>query len=74
MEVSESWNVKPVITMPKINGADDGIPENYVLQVRHYMAVMNIKKAYIACLYGNNENEFVYRFLERDEIGRTGTD
>lgn len=48
--------------------ADDGIPENYVLQVRHYMAVMNIKKAYIACLYGNNENEFVYRFLERDEM------
>ena len=42
--------------------------ENYVLQVRHYMAVMNIKKAYIACLYGNNENEFVYRFLERDEM------
>lgn len=48
--------------------ADDGIPENYVLQVRHYMAVMNIKKAYIACLYGNNENEFVYRSLERDEM------
>lgn len=48
--------------------ADDGIPENYVLQVRHYMAVMNIKKAYIACLYGNNENEFVYRILERDEM------
>ena len=36
--------------------ADDGIPENYVLQVRHYLAVMNMNKAYIACLYGNNEN------------------
>mgnify|MGYP000760272302 FL=1 len=33
--------------------ADDGIPENYVLQVRHYLAVMNMNKAYIACLYGN---------------------
>lgn len=32
--------------------ADDGIPENYVLQVRHYLAVMNMNKAYIACLYG----------------------
>lgn len=47
---------------------DDGIPENYVYQVRHYMAVMNISKAYIACLYGNNENEFVIRSLERDLI------
>lgn len=27
---------------------------------------MNMNKAYIACLYGNNENEFVYRCLERD--------
>ena len=47
---------------------DDGIPENYVYQVRHYMAVMNISKAYIACLYGNNENEFVICSLERDLI------
>lgn len=46
--------------------ADDGIPDNYVFQVRHYLAVMNMNKAYIACLYGNNENEFVYRCLERD--------
>ena len=30
------------------------------------MAVVNINKAFIACLYGNNENEFVYRTLERD--------
>lgn len=48
--------------------AYDGIPENYVLQVRHYLAVMNMNKAYIACLYGNNENEFVYRCLERDRM------
>ncbi|CUX24336.1 YqaJ viral recombinase family nuclease [Clostridium sp. C105KSO13] len=46
--------------------ADDAIPANYVYQVRHYMAVTNISKAYIACLYGNNENEFVIRSLERD--------
>lgn len=46
---------------------DDGaVPFNYELQVRHYMAVMNIDTAYIACLYGNNENEFVYRKIERD--------
>ncbi len=48
--------------------ADDAIPINYQYQVRHYLAVMNMQKAYIACLYGNNENEFVYRLIERDMI------
>ena len=46
---------------------DDGkIPEHYVYQVRHYMSVVNISHAFIACLWGNNENDFVYRPLERD--------
>ena len=45
---------------------DGGIPDNYILQVRHYLSVMNMNKAYIACLYGNNENEFVIRPIERD--------
>lgn len=48
--------------------ADEGIPAHYVLQVRHYLSVMNMQKAFIACLYGNNENEFVYRTIERDLI------
>lgn len=30
------------------------------------MAVMNINKMYFACLYGNNENEFFIRCMERD--------
>ena len=30
--------------------------------------MMNMQKAFIACLYGNNENEFVYRTIERDLI------
>ena len=30
------------------------------------MAVMNINKMYFACLYGNNENEFFIRYMERD--------
>ena len=66
--VSREFSLSTITYNAKDKWADDGIPENYVLQVRHYMAVMNIKKAYIACLYGNNENEFVYRFLERDEM------
>lgn len=46
--------------------ADGAIPENYVYQVHHYLSVVNLKKAYIACLYGNNEDEFVIRSIERD--------
>ena len=30
------------------------------------MSVVNISHAFIACLWGNNENDFVYRPLERD--------
>ena len=45
---------------------NDAVPFNYELQVRHYMAIMNIGKAFVACLYGNNENEFVYRTIDRD--------
>lgn len=30
------------------------------------MSVMNINKMYFACLYGNNENEFFIRYMERD--------
>ena len=45
---------------------NDAVPYNYELQVRHYMAIMNLNKAFVACLYGNNENEFVYRTVERD--------
>lgn len=46
--------------------ANNTVPVNYELQCRHYMSVMNINTAYIACLYGNNENEFVYRKIDRD--------
>ena len=34
--------------------------------MRHYLAVMNLDFAYIACLWGNNENDFTYRYIERD--------
>lgn len=46
--------------------ANDATPVNYEYQGRHYMAVMNINKMYFACLYGNNENEFFIRYMERD--------
>ena len=46
--------------------ANDAVPRHYELQVRHYMSVMNIDVAYIACLFSNNENDFVWRKIERD--------
>jgi len=46
--------------------ANDTVPINYEYQGRHYMSVMNINKMYFACLYGNNENEFIIRYMERD--------
>lgn len=46
--------------------ANDSTPVNYEYQGRHYMSVMNINKMYFACLYGNNENEFFIRYMERD--------
>ncbi|MCH5191883.1 MAG: YqaJ viral recombinase family protein [Oscillospiraceae bacterium] len=45
----------------------DGIPYYYELQVRFYMAVLNINHAAIACSWGfNPENDFKYYFIERD--------
>ncbi len=45
---------------------DEKYPYQYELQIRHYMAVMNLDFAYIACLWGNNENDFAYRYVKRD--------
>ena len=46
--------------------ANGAVPRHYELQVKHYMSVMNIDVAYIACLFSNNENDFVWRKIERD--------
>lgn len=46
--------------------ANDAVPRHYEMQVRHYMSVMNIDVAYIACLFSNNEKDFVWRKIERD--------
>lgn len=41
------------------------VPEEYLLQIQHYMAVTGMKKAYIAALIGGNH--FCYHMVERDE-------
>jgi predicted phage-related endonuclease len=45
---------------------NEAVPINYELQVRHYMAVLNLNTGFIACLFGNNDSEFVYRRIDRD--------
>lgn len=49
----------------KINEWENSIPDEYMLQIQHYMAVTGFKAAYIAVLIGGNT--FKWRLVERDE-------
>ena len=49
----------------KANEWEDSIPDEYMLQIQHYMAVTGYKAAYIAVLIGGNT--FRWRLVERDE-------
>lgn len=44
---------------------DDLIPEGYMLQIQHYMAVTGYKRTFIAVLIGGNT--FKYKVIERDD-------
>lgn len=44
---------------------DNKIPEEYMLQIQHYMAVTGFNKTFIACLLGGNK--FVHKIIERDD-------
>jgi putative phage-type endonuclease len=44
---------------------EQGVPEEYQLQVQHYMAVTGFSFAWVAVLIGGNQ--FVWRLIERDE-------
>ena len=43
----------------------DSIPDEYLLQVQHYMGVTGYRGAYIAVLIGGNQ--FKWQFIERDD-------
>ena len=49
----------------KIGEWENSIPDEYMLQVQHYIAVTGFKAAYIAVLIGGNT--FKWRLVERDE-------
>lgn len=44
---------------------EDEIPDSYIAQVQHYMAVTGYEKGYIAVLIGGNK--FIWKEIERDE-------
>ncbi len=49
----------------KVGEWEDTIPDEYMLQVQHYMAVTGYAGTYIAVLIGGNT--FKWKFIERDE-------
>ena len=50
----------------KFKWLDGAIPYHYELQTRHYMCVTDLDFAYIACLFSNSEEDFIFRKIERD--------
>lgn len=44
---------------------EDGLPAEYFLQVQHYLCVLDLKKAIVACLIGGNH--FVMETVLRDD-------
>lgn len=49
----------------KVGEWEDSIPDEYMLQIQHYMAVTGYKATYIAALIGGNS--FKWKLIERDE-------
>ena len=49
----------------KVGEWEDGIPDEYYLQVQHYMAVTGYRGAYVAALIGGNN--FRWKLIHRDD-------
>ena len=47
------------------NNWENGCPNNYMLQIQHYLACLNYEYAYVAVLIGGNH--FKYYLIHRDE-------
>lgn len=69
--VTESDGTKSLLEIKTTNSftttkeLEDGLPVEWYFQVQHYMAVTDLKKAYVAVLIGGNK--FQYQEVERDE-------
>lgn len=51
---------------------DGNVPESYVMQVRHYMSVMNINVTFITCCFGNSALEIPITRIPRDRDAENG--
>ncbi|MFK8242842.1 MULTISPECIES: lambda-exonuclease family protein [unclassified Facklamia] len=49
----------------KAQWEDDEIPASYIMQVQHYLNVLDYDKAYIAVIIGNHD--FIWKEIERDQ-------
>ncbi|MDP4094876.1 MAG: YqaJ viral recombinase family protein, partial [Bacillota bacterium] len=56
--------IKTVNEYGKDDWKNDKIPDSYMLQLQHYLAVMGYEKAYLAALIGGNK--FITREIPRD--------
>ena len=69
--VTETDGTKALLEIKTTNSAttmkdmEDGLPVEYFFQVQHYLAVTNLRKAYVAVLIGGNN--FQIQRVERDE-------
>lgn len=59
------FEAKTAIEFKNTNWKNGEVPENYQLQLQHYMAVTGFQKAYIAVLVGGNK--FYWTEVYRDE-------
>lgn len=68
--VTEPDGTKALLEIKTANGFkakewEDGLPQEYYLQIQHYLAVCDLPKAWIAVLIGGND--FRYFAVDRDE-------
>ena len=61
----EGLEIKTANAFNRDQWEDDEIPEMYMAQVQHYMAVTGYEGWYIAVLIGGNH--FKYQYIERDD-------
>ena len=57
---------KTVGEYSKDDWKEDRVPEQYIIQCQHYMAVTGYGGWWIAALIGGNK--FVYKYIERDDV------
>lgn len=63
--VQEGLECKTTTAYKEKEWSEEEIPQEYIIQCMHYLAVTGWKRWHIACLIGNHK--FVHKVIERDE-------